>query len=299
MKYKGYISVFLAAFLLVGLLSGCGASAGQNAAAEAPMMEEAGPQMADQTLANGAAPGANPMPQGRKWVVTVNLVAETEDLDSLLAQVFSQVEDLEGYVEDQSIENGSAYQSYRYRSARLKIRVPVEQVDVFTDTVAEHANLVSNARNLQDITLQYTDTETRLKALEVEEQTLLDLLAKAETMTDLLEIEARLTDVRYEKEQVTSRLRTYDNQVDYATVNLSIEEVREYTPVEEPTVWQRISGGFRDSLRGLGTGLVDLVVWVLAMSPYLVVWAILITLGVLLGRRLHRKRKQKKPPVNP
>ena len=55
--------------------------------------------------------------------------------------------------------------------------------------------------------------------------------------------------MRYELENRASQLRLYDNQVDYATIYLSIDEVQEYTPVEEPTVWERISGGFVSSIK--------------------------------------------------
>ena len=295
MKNRRFLTLFAVLLVLSALLCSCGAAVSNEGVypEEAPMEMKAESAARD-TLAN-AAPGEQlPLPENRKWVVTVNLHAETEDLDALLNTVFAQVEELEGYIENQNIHNGTAYAARRYRSAELTARIPAQKVDSFTDQVAGHANVVSNSKNLEDITLQYVDTETRMKALEVEEARLLELMEKAETMSDLLEIEGRLTDVRYEKERVTSRMRTFDNQVDYATVYLTIEEVREYTPVEEPTVWERISGGFMDSLKGVGTGAVDLLVWILASLPWLVIWAIVITLAVLLIRKLRKNRKLKK-----
>ena len=139
----------------------------------------------------------------------------------------------------------------------------------------------------------------------MEEARLLELLAQAETMSDLLAIESRLTDVRYELENYTSRLRVYDNQVDFATIYLDLEEVQEYTPVAERTVWQRITEGFADSLDGLWEDLTDIFVWVIVSLPYLVVWAVVITVVVLLARKLRKgrpvksfKRKDEKAPEN-
>ena len=128
----------------------------------------------------------------------------------------------------------------------------------------------------------------------------LELMEQAETMADLLEIESRLTDVRYELENRASQLRLYDNQVDYATIYLSIDEVQEYTPVEEPTVWERISGGFVSSIKGVGNGLLDLLVWVLAKSPYLVILGG-VTAGVvvLIKKRKTRRAAKKAAKQNP
>ena len=143
------------------------------------------------------------------------------------------------------------------------------------------------------------DTESRLAALETEEERLLELLAQAETMSDLLEIESRLTDVRYELESAASQLRLYDNQIDYATIYLSIDEVLEYTPVEEPGIWERITDGFADSLKGLGDGIVNLGVWIVVNSPYLVVYGLILAGVWVCIRKLRRRRKNKKQPPTP
>ena len=122
----------------------------------------------------------------------------------------------------------------------------------------------------------------------------MELLAKAETMEDLLKIESRLTDVRTELEEVTSQLRLYDNLVDYGTIYLNLCEVREYTVVEEPeTVWQRIGSGFMESLKNLGTFFTELFVFVIVALPYLAVIA-LVAVGIVLLIKF-RKRKPKKP----
>ena len=115
-------------------------------------------------------------------------------------------------------------------------------------------------------------TSSRVTALETEEARLLELLAQAETMEDLLTIEARLTDVRYELENYTSQLRLYDNQIDYATIYLYIEEVQEYTPVEEPGFFERIRNTFSDALEGLGDGIVNITVFLVGNSPYILVF---------------------------
>ena len=301
---KKYLSLIVSLVLLAALLAGCGSSDSRStmaydgammeyAAAEAPAAAAEG-----EALKNAAADtGSTALPENRKWIVTVNLTAETDYLDALRSALDEKIAALNGYVEDQSVNNGSAYQSSRrYRSANLTIRIPADSIDGFLQDVGGIANIVRQNKSIEDVTLNYVATESRLKALETEEARLLELLAQAENMSDLLEIEARLSEVRSELENYASQKRLYDNQIDYATVYLAIEEVQEYTPVEEPTLWERISKGFRDNLEGVGDDLLDVLVWFIVSIPYLVVFAIVITIVVFILRRVRRRRKEKKTP---
>jgi len=308
---KKLTALFLSVLLVLTLLTACGGSS-QSApaamkAADYAMVEEAAAEAPAAMQVNGSLTdagsgetGTSALPENRKWIITVDLTAETEDLDALMAQLEEHITGLKGYVEDQSIHNGSMYSTRRRRSANLTVRIPAEDVDAFTEGVAGIANVVSKNLRREDITLNYVATESKITALKTEEARLLELLAQAETMSDLLEIEARLSDVRYELEHYSSQLRLYDNQVDYATIYLYIDEVQEYTPAPERTPLQRIRDGFTSSLKGLGEGIVDTIVWILANSPYLLVWGLLLGGCAALLLKLRRRRKARKtPPAQP
>ena len=299
---KKYLSLLLSLALLAVPLTGCG-SAGKSAASyDSGMVEYAVSDEAAMAPAEGAAmkntaadTGSTQLPQNRKWIVTVNLTAETDDLDALRSALDEKIAALNGYVEDQSVYNGSIYDSgRRYRSANLTVRIPADSIDAFLQDVGGLANIVRQNKSIEDVTLSYVATESRLKALETEEARLLELLSQAETMTDLLEIEARLSEVRSELENYASQKRLYDNQIDYATIYIAIEEVQEYTPTEEPSLWERIRDGFRDNLEGVGEGLLDVLVWFIVSIPTLVVLAVVVLILVLIVRRIRRRRKAKK-----
>ena len=299
---KKYLSLLLSLALLAALLTGCG-SAGKSAASyDSGMVEYAVSDEAAMAPAEGAAmkntaadTGSTQLPQNRKWIVTVNLTAETDDLDALRSALDEKIAALNGYVEDQSVYNGSIYDSgRRYRSANLTVRIPVDSIDAFLQDVGGLANIVRQNKSIEDVTLSYVATESRLKALETEEARLLELLSQAENMTDLLEIEARLSEVRSELENYASQKRLYDNQIDYATIYIAIEEVQEYTPTEEPSLWERIRDGFKDNLEGVGEGLLDVLVWFIVSIPTLVVLAVVVLILVLIVRRIRRHRKAKK-----
>ena len=290
---KKVLSLLLCAAVLL-TLTACGGSAKgtiayEEAAAGAPAA------MADNTASlKGAESGSTSLPEGRKWIITIDMNVETDDLDTMMEDLEQKISSLGGYVEDQNIHNGSNYASRRYRSANLTVRIPDEHVDQFTNDVSGMANVVSQNLSREDITLKYVATSSRVTALETEEARLLELLAKAETMADLLEIEARLTDVRYELENYASQLRLYDNQVDYATIYLYIDEVQEYTPVEEPGFFERIKTTFSDALEGLGDGIVTITVFLVGNSPYLLTFGVIAFVIVKLAKhpRILRFRKK-------
>ena len=306
---KKMTAILVTLCMLAALLAGCGGASKStqafDAAAAAPAEAANGAyyDMESAKSEDGGLTGdtdSTVLPEGRKWIITVNMSAETEDLDALMEALNGKISGLGGYVEDQDSYNGSMYSSRRYRSASLTVRIPAERVDEFTEEMSGIANVVSTNLSREDITLSYVATESRVKALQTEEARLLELMEQAETMADLLEIESRLTDVRYELENRASQLRLYDNQVDYATIYLSIDEVQEYTPIEEPTVWERISGGFVSSIKGVGNGLLDLLVWVLAKSPYLVILGgVTVGVVVLVKKRKARRAEKKAAKQNP
>ena len=292
---KKLISILITLTLILTLFAACGASSSpayknmavmEEAAAEAPAMMA---DTASGTLTSASGGGSNAVPENRKWIITVYMSAETDDLDTMTAALDQRITALNGYVEDQHIYNGSAYATRRYRNASLTVRIPAESVDDFTEQVSGIANVVSQEKNMDDVTLRYVDTESRKAALETEEARLLELLAQAETMSDLLEIEARLTDVRYELESAASQLRTYDNQINYATIHLDISEVQEYTPVEDPTLWERITDGFTGSLKNLWKSLQNLLVTFVVVFPFLLVYGAIILAVILLIRYIRRK----------
>lgn len=294
---KKILPLLLALLLLTGCGSKSVSSVSRNTLAETAAAQDSY-EGANYTGDNSGST-ANVLPEGRKFVITMNISAEAEDLDAALAAVTEKLTALDGYIEDQNIYNGSSYSGRRYRSASLTARVPAEKLEEFTAAVENAGNVVSSSRSTEDVTLQYVDTESRITALKTEQTRLLELLEQAETTADLLEIESRLTDVRGELEQYTSRLKVLENQVDYATVYLDLSEVTEYTPVAEKTRLEKIRDGFVDSLKGVGNGILDFFSYLLIDLPYLVVIGLVGWGAVALVRRARKKKRNKKQAKEP
>lgn len=313
-KRTGVKNAVWALTLVTLLLGGCGSKADRSSAtaADMEMAEEAAydaagtylsddiysvdsAEVTDDVAEDGAA-----TPQvedtSRKLIKNVNLSVETETFEELLATITEKTESFSGYIEESYTYNGSNYYGRGTRNASMTVRIPAQQLDAFLSSVSEVSNVISRNDSVSDVTLQYVDMESHKKALTAEQDRLLELLEQAESVEDIITIESRLSDVRYQIESMESQLRTLQNQVSYSTVYLDIQEVEKLTPVEEQTRGEMIREGFVDSLYGVGNGLLDFGTAVIIDLPYLVVWAAVILLVILIIRllRKHRKNKEQK-----
>ena len=298
MKIRNFFALVLGVILLFSL-AGCGAESALSGSAVPEFTTPADTMNRYDGITDKESPaedaGSN-LPENRKLIQTVHMDVETEDLDAVLAKLEGRIAELNGYVQSSNVQNGSAYSGKRYRYAYMTLRIPAKALDTFVDQVGQVSNIVSSRKTVEDVTLSYVETEGRMKALQVEEARLLELLAEAKSLEDILKIEDRLTKVRTELEQVTSALRVYDNQVDYATIHLNITEVTEYTETTEPeTVWERIAKGFGESWENIGNFFQELFVVLVVGSPYLILLggsALIVVAIILLSIRKKRKKSE-------
>ena len=301
----------LGVLLAVSLLTGCGASspAGDSAATapmEAPKEEaaieeyyETEDAIVEESMSatGGVETGTtvSETPQvNRKLIRTFDIQIQTKEFDSVVEGIQKKISELGGYIEQSSMDSGSSYYSHYNRYSYMTVRIPSDKLDQFVSTVQENANVTNISESTEDITLSYVDVESRKTALETEQGRLLELLEKAETVEDIITIESRLSEVNYQLESYTSRLRTMDNQVDYSTVHIDISEVDRETKVEPKTFWEEVTDEFGDSMYGLGRGFRNFAIWFLGSLPYILLWAAFIGMIVLLMKKIGKRKKFEK-----
>lgn len=299
--------LFALTLALLLLLTGCGAkseSAMEQAAPAATMamtetaMEEYAEEEVLYDESAEETGSSTVMPENQKLIRTVYMDAETQSMTDLLVWMDARVAALGGYYEQKSVyRRGSRDDGSFYHSGDFMIRIPAENLDQFVAQVGDNANVTSTSESTENVTLTYVSTQSRVEALETEQKRLLELLENAETMEDLLTIEARLTDVRWELENYASQLRVLDNQVDYSTIHLSVWEVDEPTVIVERTVWQKIGDGFSENAGDMWDGLVNFFIWLITAIPYLIPLALIggaFWLAFRLAKKLKIKKKTKK-----
>ena len=310
MKIKKLIAVLLAVLMLASVLAACAKSTAdaEMGYAEAPK-ENANYSNISENIFDSITGDSSQMDDteiatesiaqtvtDRKLVRRINIDAETEDLDSLICGIDAKVALLGGYIQSRNVYTGSRYSDRTGRRyASLTLRIPKDKLDEFVSHVGNTSNVISSNETSDDVTLTYVATQSRVTALQKEEARLLELIDKAANLTELLELEKRLTQVRTDLENVTSQLLMYDNLVDYGTVSLSISEVEVLTLTQEPSFWSRITNGFMLSLRNLWNFIKELAIFLVVASPYILPLATVVLVVVLTIRRKRRKIKDQPP----
>ncbi len=292
-------SILITAMTAALTLSACGSSGSSssyeksamsgNYAAESAYDADYGVYENDvmaEEYAEGSSSGTNSAgqvkdTQNRKLITTVNISAETYDMDTSLAAIDGKIRELGGYTERSDIYNGT-YSSHVSRNASLTIRIPSDRLEEFIAVVEGGNNITNKSVNVDDVTLSYVDIESRKNSLRTEEKRLLEIMEKAETVEDIITIEDKLANVRYEIESVESQLRSYDNKVDYSTVYLDLNEVQIFTPVEKEGALSRMGKGFMESLQEVIDGIVEFCIYIVSHIPQLLLLLIIILIVVII-----------------
>jgi hypothetical protein len=164
-----------------------------------------------------------------------------------------------------------SYQSVLASLRRLGVKVDYENSDA------------------QDVTEEYTDLGARLRTLEATESQLLTLLAKAETISDILTVQDRLNYTRTEIEQVKGRMQLLDNLTSLATITVHLRPAVAAggsEPGEGVDLGAEVAEAWDNSIEFLGeiaAGIVTVVVFVW--------WLPLVGLPLLLGYRAVTRNK--------
>lgn len=229
----------------------------------------------------------------RKIIQTVTYRAQTKEFDTLVEKIREVTEQNGGYVENSTV-SGREYNSSSNRYATFKVRIPVSGTDSFYEFIENASNVTSKQISTDDITLKYVDTESRISALEAEKESLEAMLKKATSTSELLSIRTQLTDVIYRLDSYKSQLKTYDNLVEYVTVNITINEVSRITVNSESnSIWSQIGAKLTENFASVGDFLADAFVFLITSIPYLLLLCIpagIVFLVIFLSRRKKRKK---------
>jgi hypothetical protein len=218
---------------------------------------------------------------------------ETKTFDDFMSTVKSRINEYGGYLESSSVNGNSEMNISRY--AELVIRIPADRMHEFLQMVEENSNVTYSSSGTENVTLTYVDLESHVNALKTEQQTLMELLEKAESTEDVIAIQSQLTNVRYELESYESQLRVYDNRINYSTLYLDINEVdRERSVATKLTYGQEIAQGLSDTMYNMGQGLRDFSIWLIVHLPILLLLAVVVALVFLIARKIRKKRKNRK-----
>ena len=232
----------------------------------------------------------------RKIIYTSSYTVETTEFDNAVTNLEKLCVKYGAYY-----ENSESYGSKENanRNGHFTVRVPVQNYNAFKSEAGDIGVITRSSENNRDVTEIYVDTEARLQSAKVREERLLEILANADTLDDVLLLERELADVRYEIESMSGSLRKYDSLISYSTIDIHIREVVE--PVEirpvPKTYGQKVlsslTDGFDSFTRDIGYLFLDF----LYNLPGIIIFVVTIVIICVIIKKIKRNCKRKKESV--
>ncbi len=256
---------------------------------------EYGMATAAPTAAVQEAPAQNDLAE-RKIIKNASLRYETRTYDDFLAGLSACIRTHGGFVQSQENYGGSLSDTYSQRSAYMTVRIPLDRYDMFMSEAGRLGLVTYKSESSQDVTMNYVDTESRIKSLQTEYDALLAILEKSEKLEDVITLQSRISEVTYELESYQSQLRKYDDLIAYCTVNIDVSEVERETPnVREMTFNEKITAGLDETFEDIRTDASDFAIWFVTSFPYFVIWAVFVIVVLLILRVVLRCRRRRTP----
>ena len=241
---------------------------------------------------------ADQVKSSEKIIEYVTMQVQTTAFDDFTNEVQSKVAELGGYIERSNIEGNSYNYINSNRSARFVLRIPTDNKNEMTEYIGKSCTVVSKEVNTENVTLEYVDIESRISALNAEKEALESLLSKADTTSDIIAIQSELTNVIYQIESYSSRLRTFDNLVDYMTLTLNVFEVQRVSVTEKQGVFERIGTNLGENFEDIGNGLLEFFVWLISSIPYILLIAVIVFIIWLIIWLIVRRAKKRRARRN-
>ena len=247
----------------------------------------------------GAAESA-PAQKPDKIIYSANVQVESTDFDRSLARLNALVEEYGGWIESSSV-NGANFSDIsrgyaRSRSASYTLRIPSAKFSSLMSSLSDLGNIPYSHTYTENVTSQYYDVQARLTAYKTQETRLLEMMELAETVEDIVILEDRLTELRYQIESLQSTLNNWDRRVSYSSIYLEIREVREYTPEPE----QRLSYG-QELAQALQNGLKSAVrffrglsLWLAESLPFLLLLALVLAILIPVFKKRRGPAKERR-----
>ncbi len=178
----------------------------------------------------------------------------------------------------------------------ITLRVPAAQFDAAVSEIRALGSRVRQEKTTgQDVTEEFIDLEARLRTQRALEAQYLEIMKGANKVSDALEVNRQLAEVRGVIEQVEGRRRFLENQATLSTIKVTLQ-----TPA--PLVSATTGGFFAGIKEALGDGvdiaatiILALIRIVIALVPVL----LLIVLPLVLLWRFLRRFRRPRPPIPP
>ena len=292
-------STLLLSTLLGSLvLASCGAPdnldvSQQQLAMPNPAAAPEGSKAETSNVADSSQP-TNKVPQSSPQLVkTAEISLLVNSIDEALEESSKIVQQQQGDV--LGLEDDKPQNSNRRETASMQIRVPQNKLDPTLNALAQLGIVQRRHLTAEDVSTQLVDFQARLRNLRQTESSLLKIMERSGSISDVLKVAQELSNVRQSIEQIDAQLKSLTNRVAYSTITLQLEAAVA-TPTSQQPLGSRMGNTWNNATQSVTeftTNLVRLLIWLVAYSPYLVV------LGVVSWLIYTQRKKHHPHPTIP
>ena len=232
--------------------------------------------------------------ENEKLVYKGSVTMETKKYEDFTDELNNIINKYHGLTEAMR-EQTNSYGSYN-RTLYITLRIPAENFNNFINDLRQGSgSVIDVSTRVDNITKNYNNNEIEIEALETQHARLLQLLSEAADLDAIIKLEERIGNVEMRLTQLKQYRNEMDSDVTYSTIDLYINEVREYS---ETSYWQKLANAFGNSwiefVSNMGGLLIDVV--------YAVPTIITVIVGYLLLKKpvkklYYRIREGRKPKL--
>ncbi len=301
--------------ILSMLFSGCAARAVSDQAAIEPAYEGApsldkgyAPPVAEYEEVTSGSGNQN------GYTATERIVIRNADLTIVVVDPIQSQKNITRLAEE---NGGYVVNSYSYKvttangleapEVSITIRVPADKLDEVIEKIKsevkdQKTDVLNEQISGQDVTMEYTDLQSRLRNLEATHDQLMKFLEQAETTEDAMMVYNQLVSINEQIEVLKGQIKYYDESSKLSAISVNIKAEETVQPITIGK-WQPV-GVARDAVQAListGKFLVNALIWIIiVVLPIAVVLYFFVRLIIWVIRKIFRiKPRKAKAPAEP
>lgn len=212
------------------------------------------------------------------------MIIKTGWLNLVVKDVLEAIRKISKFAEENGgwVVSSNVAEHEKVPSGTITVRVPAEKFEEAKDYFRSLAVRVTHeSTQAQDITEEYVDLKARLKNLESAESQLLELMKKTGKISEILEVQRELTNIRQQIEQIKGRMQYLEQSVKMSSITVNLALSEELLPVPPSEKWRPkyvLLQSWKNVLnfwKSFSYFLIRVIVWAQVWVPaLLIIWGI-------------------------
>lgn len=242
----------------------------------------------------------------RKIIRNAALTVETEKPAEGQRKITSVAEAHGGFVVTSESKQQSRADADEkpYEIVTITVRVPAAQFDaVMNEIRATGSHVIEEKVTGQDVTEEFIDLEARIRTQKALETQFMEIMKQASRVSDALEVQSKMADVRTEIERLEGRRRFLESQASLSTIKVTLQPPALFMATTKSGFFRSIAEAFGDGLDVAANIVLLLIRVAIALIPiglFIVLPFVLLVRFLLRRSRRHRlARELEQPPVAP